>query len=101
MQHGDKAWCWTDVCREVNAPSTVISHYKLIGCWVDHNSISECDGKQWPVQLEYRGRSEFCSEEILPKVILAPAAKTNRYEDDYCIHVFFVCSTAATCSTSL
>jgi hypothetical protein len=23
------------------------------------NSISECDGKQWPVQSEYWGRSEF------------------------------------------
>jgi hypothetical protein len=48
-------------------------------------NISECDGKQWPVQLEYRGRSEFCSKEILPKVILTSAAETNRYEYDYCI----------------
>jgi len=52
-------------------------------------NISEYDGKQWPVQLEYRGRSEFCSEEILLKVILTPAAETNHYEYDYCIHVFF------------
>jgi hypothetical protein len=62
-------------------------------------SISECDGKQWPVQSEYRGRSEFCSEEILPKVILTPTAGTNCY--DYCMHIFFACLSAATCSTSL
>jgi hypothetical protein len=54
-------------------------------------SISECVGKQWPEQSEYRGRSGFCSKEILLKVILTPAAGTNRYEDDYCIQVSFAC----------
>jgi hypothetical protein len=42
-------------------------------------SISECDGKQWPIQLGYRSRCEFCSQEILLKVMLTPAAGTNCY----------------------
>jgi len=64
-------------------------------------SISECHAKQWPIQLGYTSRCEFCSEEILLKVILTSAAGTNRYEDNYCIHVLFACSSAAACSTSL
>jgi hypothetical protein len=51
-------------------------------------SHSECDGKQWSVQLEYRSRSEVCSVEVLPKVMLTLAAGTNHYEDEYCVHVF-------------